>query len=307
MFVASLTPCYAWHKSGKVFCDSNLSGVVDEGDIPVADVVVVVKGLNGFQASATTDANGAFYITLLDVPATYTAYLDKSTLPKGTTAVAPDPETFETTRSEVSFDNNNFLIQNPGCVPNLCWFTGGGAYIDPISGQASAIIQKKNIGRGTADYSFGGNVYPGCNPDSGEGGSWNHVDRILKLHFHGTTMTVVRCGNVADIPPGSTSPVTPFNFIEFEGMGWVKGIHGNKTDLLVTFFARCEDRNEPGSKGAKDGALIDRYYLQVKDGNNVVLQVGEGNPYGATDVTPVPITDGNFQLHISSCDNPPLW
>ena len=33
-------------------------------------------------------------------------------------------------------------------------------------------------------------------------------------------------------------------------------IKGNKADYpLVYFFARCEDRNEPGSNGQRDGAL----------------------------------------------------
>jgi len=41
-------------------------------------------------------------------------------------------------------------------------------------------------------------------------------------------------------------------------------------------------------------------------GSTVMIQVGEGNPEDEADVRPVPITDGNFQLHISSCDNPPL-
>jgi len=294
LLLASLTPCYGWHKSGTVFLDANGNGMVDSGDTPVAGVGVVVTGPNDFWGHDVTASDGSFYIELLDVPATYTAYLDPETLPSGT--IAPAEETFSTTDSMPSIENNNFLIR-----PALCWFTGGGAYIDPVSQVPSAII-KKNVGRGTADYAFGGNVYPGCNPESGDGGSWNHVDRILKLHFHGTTIEVVRCGNVPGIPEGSTSPVTPFNFIEFRGVGWLKGIHGNKVDMLVTFSARCEDRNEPGSRGAKDGALIDRYFLQVLDqAGNVMLQVGQPGDDG-----PVPITDGNFQLHVSSCDNPPV-
>jgi hypothetical protein len=122
-------------------------------------------------------------------------------------------------------------------------------------------------------------------------------------------MQVVICGNVPGIPEGSTSPATPYNYIEYEGIGWLKGIKGNKVDLAVLFYARCEDRNEPGSKGARDGALIDRYYLRVYtiDANGVATNhlLVSGNPAQPGDIVPVPITDGNFQLHISSCDNPP--
>ncbi len=120
---------------------------------------------------------------------------------------------------------------------------------------------------------------------------------------------MLRCGNVEGIPPGSESPVTPFNFIEWEGTGRVKGIQGNKADYpLVYFFIRCEDRNEPGSNGQRDGALKDRYFLNVftdknnPTGTSIMLVDMDGNP--AT-VDPLIITDGNLQIHISSCDNPP--
>jgi hypothetical protein len=69
---------------------------------------------------------------------------------------------------------------------------------------------------------------------------------------------------------------------------------------VVQFFGRAEDRNEPGSSGAKDGALVDRYFLSVFDGAGAKLLLidVDGNP--AT-VDPVTITDGNLQIHISSC------
>jgi len=114
----------------------------------------------------------------------------------------------------------------------------------------------------------------------------------------------VACGNVPGIEPGSESPVTPFNFIEFQGTGTLKGIKGSKADFgAVSFFARCEDRNEPGSNGAKDGADIDHYFLHVFQGGTTLLLVDEdGDP--AT-VDPVTISGGNLQIHISSCANPP--
>ena len=73
-------------------------------------------------------------------------------------------------------------------------------------------------------------MYPGCSPYPGDGGSWNNIDNLNRLHFHGTDITVVRCGNIDGIEPGSESPATPVNFIEFTGTGWLKGIKGNKAD-----------------------------------------------------------------------------
>ncbi len=202
----------------------------------------------------------------------------------------------------------NWTIDGPAC--GSCWLTGGGAYIDPLLRLPMAT---KGNGKGKPEHSFGGNVYPGCSPTAGDGGNWNHVARDhINLHFHGTDIEVVQCGNVTPPPPnGSDSPQTPFNFIEFRGIGTLKGIQGNKADYgTVLFFARCEDHNEPGSKGAKDGALIDRYYLRVYNViNNVevdrlVISVDDTSNGEPEDLV-VPITDGNLQLHISSCDKPP--
>ncbi len=73
----------------------------------------------------------------------------------------------------------------------------------------------------------------------------------------------------------------------------------------MSFQARFEDRNEPGSKGAKDVDLIDRYYLRVYDGSGTTLLLVSGDTNNPVNVVTVPIIDGNFQIHISSCDNPP--
>ena len=170
-------------------------------------------------------------------------------------------------------------------TPGACWLTAGGAKFSSITGT--------NVGEHGPNQNWGGNVYPGCSPTAGDGGSWNHVDHVLRLHFHGQAITVVDCGNVDGIPPGSTSPVTPFNFIEFTGTGTLKGIKGNKADYgIVNFWARCEDRNEPGSSGQEDGNLKDRYFIRIYDnsGNTLLLVDEDGDP---TTVDPVTITKGN--------------
>jgi hypothetical protein len=128
------------------------------------------------------------------------------------------------------------IIECPPTPEGHCWLTAGGA--------------KFRDAKGGPVHSWGGNVYPGCNPESGDGGNWNHVAHKQDLHFQGRSIEVIRCGNVAGIPPGSESPRAPFNFIEFRGTGRLTGLAGNQADHpLVHFFARCEDRHEPGSHG----------------------------------------------------------
>ncbi len=193
------------------------------------------------------------------------------------------------------------------CVPGengVCWLTGGGSKKSPIVdiGLGESVKPRKL-------YNWGGNVNPGCSPTAGDGGSWNLIDVAQSLHFHATHIEVVECGNVSGIPPGSTSPVTPFNYIHYTGWGTLKGVKGNKTDMpLVYFWARAEDRNEPGSNGMNDGAGKDRLFVHVyanqanPNGSTLILLDIDGNP--AT-VDPFTISTGNLQLHISSCDDPP--
>lgn len=288
---------YGWHLDGQVRCPNGLT---------LKDVVVRVAGvseLGAFADFGVTDADGMYYVQLPDLPGTFTAMLDKSTLPADATIVSPgETVTFTTSDAEPSF-TINWVFNSAICGQGGCWFTGGGAKLDPLIDIRVAVKGTKN----NPIHSFGGNVYPGCSPTAGDGGNWNHVARgDIKLHFQGRTIQVVKCGNVTPPPPpGSTSPQTPYNFIEFQGTGRLKGIQGNKADYgEVNFYARCEDRNEPGSNGATDGALIDRYYLRVFDGSGTTLLVVNGNS-NPLNMDPVPITDGNFQLHVSSCDNPP--
>ena len=298
--VLSGATAYACHLEGEVTCPNG---------IPFKDVIVWVSGTSSegaFEAYGVTDSEG-HYIVYVGLVGTYTASLDPTTLPSDATIVSPGASvSFEIQDVNIDTPVINWVVNSPSLCESggACWFTGGGAKIDQLIG-----IPVATKGNGKSPlHSFGGNVYPGCSPTAGDGGNWNHVARGgIKLHFKGTSIRVVKCGNVTPPPPeGSTSPVTPYNFIDFEGTGTLKGIQGNKDDFgTVTFFAHCEDRNEPGSKGARDGALIDRYYLRVMDGDGVVqLEVGSILDDGT--IVPVTITDGNFQLHASSCDNPPF-
>lgn len=289
-------PAHAWYVKGYVYCDQNASGSGDSGDLPLPNIAIAVTG-SSFAASTTTDSSGAYYVDLPNVPGSYTI---TAAAPNGAAALAPTTNPANITlTSSVMTATVHFLFDSRACSTTeqaACWLTGGGAKFSAITG---TLLAEKG-----PQHSFGGNVNPGCNTDSGEGGQWNHVAHALKLHFQGWQIRVVRCGNVPGIPPGSESPETPYNFIEFEGTGSLKGVKGNNVDYgTVSFFARAEDRNEPGSTGAKDGALIDRYFLRVADGGGVVrlLVDQDGDP---NTVDPVTITDGNLQIHISSCSVP---
>lgn len=289
---AFAVPAFAWHLTGHVFCDAS--------GLPLPNVTISVTTTDGgdlFTGQATTDEFGAYTLSLADSTRCYDASVQ---LAGGATAVNPASGDVAFCTTDNSFEIvQDFVIASPSCS-GACWLTGGGGKFDPIIGLRS--------GQNGPDDTWGGNVNPGCSPTAGDGGNWNHVAHSRRLHFQGTAIQVVRCGNVDGIPPGSTSPVTPFNFIEFTGTGRLDGIQGNKVSYpLVYFFARCEDRNEPGSAGVDDGTLTDRYFLNVYSnpsdpvGSSLLLVDQDGNP--AT-VDPVLITHGNLQLHISSCVSP---
>jgi hypothetical protein len=281
----------AWHLDGHVYCAGT--------GLPLAGVTIDVANSDGgepFSATGTTDENGYYFIALFDTPRDYQATAD---VPSGTTVTTPVSGSYLFSTTDNDFEiHRDWVLDSPACSNGACWLTGGGAKFSNIT--------NTNLGEYTRVFNWGGNVNPGCSPTAGQGGEWNNLDVEHKLHFHGTAMHVVRCGNVDGIPPGSTSPVTPFNFIEWEGVGTLKGIKGNKVDAgVVYFFARAEDRNEPGSNGQRDGAGKDRYFLNVYSdpndpaGSSLMLVDQDGDP---STVDPIVITDGNLQIHITSCD-----
>jgi hypothetical protein len=297
MIAGSAGTAQAWHIHGRVICVEN--------GTPLFGVVVTITS-GGQVATATTDIDG-FYTVNLDeafTPAltarTYNVTLSAVSLPSDAVVISPaGGEAVIDITDTVQVAEQNFIVSSSQCTPSACWLTGGGQKRDPL-------LDIPVAEKGPRD-SFGGNVNPGCSPTSGDGGNWNHIARGPKLHFQGQHIEVVRCGNVPGIPEGSTSPATPFNFIEFEGTGRLNGIAGNKASHdLVYFFGRAEDRNEPGSSAVADvngGELVDRYLLHVfsnpaDPAGSTLLMIDNGAG------GPGPITHGNLQIHVSSCSTP---
>ena len=292
---------------GKVYCDVNDDGMITDGVDSLLDGVVVdVTGDLGFAGSVATGGvfgNGYYSIALsLDFPQTYDVSLDPTTIPGGAAVIQPATGVYSFTATMIGqFFTRNFLVDSSACTetpPGACWMTAGGVKFSNITGT--------DVAERGPQVTFGGNVFPSCDPDPGQGGQWNHVDHRAKLHFQGFEVHTVACGNVPGIEEGSESPVTPFNYIEFEGTGRLQGISGNKLPPTpVSFFARVEDRNEPGNENASAGEDIDRYFLHVYSdpsdpiGTTLLLTDVDGDP--AT-VDPVTITGGNLQLHFSSCE-----
>jgi len=286
LMALAATSAHAWHLEGRVFCEGT--------GLPLTDVTVQIVSTSGapFSGSSSTNEAGFYHIDLPETPGCFVASLS---LGPGATVIIPAAGELAFCTTDVTFEFiQNWVVSSPKCEEGRCWLTAGGAKFSAITGT--------RVGENGPDHSWGGNVNPGCSPTAGEGGQWNHVAHDLRLHFQGRAIEVIRCGNVDGIPPGSDSPETPFNFIDFQGTGTLKGIRGNKVDYgTVNFFAHCEDRNEPGSSGQRDGEFKDRYFLHVfdDDGNTLLLVDVDGD---ASTVDPVTITHGNMQIHISSCD-----
>jgi hypothetical protein len=277
----------AWLKVGGVFCDANTNGVLDAHDVPVPSVLVVVTNTSGTFSNANwTTAEGLFVVQLPDAPDSFVDYVHPLTLPAGTTEVLPAVSTFSTTADQ-PIVTNNFLIENPECVEvtppetNRCWLTGGGTI---------------KAGRGQPLHTFGGVVNPGCSPTAAGGGNWNDVFHAGNLHFKGLQIEVVNCGNLPGYPPGSKSPRTPFNFIDFQGVGTLVGIgHNHMNYGTVLFTARAVDLGEPGHGR-------DQLYLRVYDSAGNTLLLISADPANPLDVAPLTISTGNLQLHVSGCD-----
>jgi hypothetical protein len=276
-------------KVGHVFCDANTNRMIDSGDIPVPGVLVAVTNFSGtFSNTAFTDAQGFFAVQLPEITGLYGDFIVPSSLPAGSTVVIPQELAvfqFSIPAPPSNIVTNDFLLQNPDCVTvapmtNRCWLTGGGTIRASKSKPA---------------FTFSGVVYPSCKA-SVRGGHWNVIDFTNRLHFKSTTIKVVECGTLPGLPSGSASPRTPFNFVDFQGVGTLKGMGRNHARFgTVIFTARAVDLGKPG-KGR------DALYLRVDDpaGNTLILI--SANPSSPLEVSPLTLSTGNLQIRVSGCN-----
>lgn len=292
--VLSSQTASAWHVSGRVACPTGVSAA----GIEVCAVGVVESGK--YTNCAVTGPDGFYYMPLLDSSGEYVVSVNEATLPLDTILVSDNDIPVVLDDTVLWVEDLDFLMDGPFCDDGACWFTGGGTEYDRLLGIPSATKGNKN--------NFGGVVHPGCSPTAADGGNWNHISRELKLHFKGKVVETVDCGNVAPPhPPGSDSPKTPFNYLECWGSGTLKGVMGNKVSYDdCTWFARFEDRNEPGAKQGNAGSGIDRYFLIVKDSGGTTRLLIDEDGIDDSNVDPTEISTGNFQIHTSSCDDPPF-
>ena len=307
---------------GYIWCDVNQNGVIDPGiDIRLEGVTVKVTSVDGtFSRTVVSLADGGFYAALDSAIPDYIVEIIDGPRDFKIMYPLPIPFKFSVGGENSFYPWQDFLLDSPTChaQTGACWMTAGGVKFDPDLGY--------NAAQKGPRFNFGGNTFPGCSPTAGDGGQWSFVDREQNIHFQAWQIDQVKCGNVEGIPPGSTSPVTPFNYIDFSGWGTVKPLPGNAgaakkaageavdEPQKVYFFAHFEDRNEPGNGSALDpfdpteGAKIDRLYLRVCSSPCVDTDTAPANPIYLIDVDgnpktvdPVLITGGNIQIHISSC------
>ena len=157
----------AWHVRGTIYCDVNLNGVIDSGDLPLSGLTVTVTG-GGFTGSDTTGnyGSGAWAVFLPDTPATYTIAVTGNSAP----IISPTSLTFSTTAANNAI-TIDILIDGQGCQQVACWLTAGGVKFNPITNAREAELDK-----GPA-HTWGGNVNPGCSPTAGEGGQFQRRRR----------------------------------------------------------------------------------------------------------------------------------
>jgi hypothetical protein len=296
-------PAWAAELKGTVYCDENGNKVFDCWDRPLAGVVVTLTSqTTQLEYTGTTGTNGFYCVKVPYHYDTYVATLDENTIPAGAKVIWPTCDYAKGALWGCDSVCLNWLLDCHKEDELHCWLTGGGVKFHELA--------NGTVARGGPEHSMGGNIAPSCSLKPGDGGNWNHIAHDEGLHFQGKVVTKVVCGNVGgDVPDGSESPKTGVNFIKAWGRGTLKGIKGNKTNYdEVHFFLYCEDLNEPGSHGAKDGELVDRYFLRVYTDlanpvdSTVLLVDVDGDK---TTFDPITITGGNLQIHASSCDDPP--
>lgn len=272
-----------WTTSGFVMCDANQNGQIDSGDTPLTGVLVVITNSSGTYSNAgfTSTPDGGFIIQLPG-PDTYTEHLHPATLPADATSVIPGGGTYSYTFTIGGTSNfiGDFLIHSASCATNT-----------PPSPQTNCceMTACASISSGKCiKYILGGNAKSsgGTNADSGK---WDVLDVSARLHLEADVFDIVICGTY-------TNGNCVYHYMDFQGVGTLKGVSGCKSNFgVVSFNARVEDGGNCGCP--------DRVYVRVfsADGTTVLLIGGDmSNP---DNVVTVPISKGDLSVREVDCGN----
>ncbi len=273
--------------SGFVFCDANHNGQIDSGDVPMPGVLVVVTNTTGTFSNAnwTATPNGGFAIALGSPTDTYVEYIHPLTLPPDATVVQPPGGvyTFQLTNNETFMAN--FLVSSTNC-------SSPPPPPPPPNTNQCCLHAHASIGgsHGRSLFDIEGAALPSCDGTNADHGEWDIVARALKLRFEGSTFDITNCGTDQDASSGAQ-----FRFIEFQGLGTLKGFGGCHANFgVVAFSARAEDRS---------GCGADRLYFRVYTADGTTVLLISSDTSNALDVAPVAISRGNLQIS-NDCCNP---
>ena len=302
--LSMIAPSHAALITGVVQCDANQNLTNDIGDVGIQGVVVIVTNLAGtFSNSTVTAANGSFSLAIPDfdpllqvqnpLAQIYVETLDFSTLPSdcgvrfppvAPTIQPPVPAFFIQFSQDLT--NLVYLIGVTGfpAVPNGNWLLTCASC--PSSSSACGLSGGGTIAKNPRPaHNFGGHVSPVSSMNGMIQGEWTHIAHNLKLQFHSTEIQTVTCGTV---------PGTSFEFIEFSGLGVLKGIAGKKAKFTpVLFVVRAEDHGQPGRNA-------DRYYIRVYLPDGTTLLLVSGDPANPANIVTVPISSGNLNIQATS-------
>lgn len=272
--------------NGTVFCDANQDGIIDTGDVGIPGVLVVITNESStFSNSAVTAPDGTFSIQIPNPtasPQVFVETLDPASLPDGSTFILPLAITNITTTpayfiSFLTTTNSTNLVFTSGTGNSS---TGDWLIADPECGSAGncKISGVGHIsGTRVVDHAFEGTIRSG-NPPSGR---WADTSQALKLEFRSADIQSVICGT------GS---------IEFSGTGVLRSRNGlspgNETSVQFT----VEIQNLAVGNGRKN-KIVQGYYLDVFTADGTTLELESADPADPTDIAPVPIDRGHFNIH----------
>lgn len=247
---------------------------------PIGTGVTGDGGVSGFTTFVITIPGCAPCASGNCFPFNITVCVDPNTLPNGVTL---KNNQLCQTLSVPSDEGTGTTFEAQGCTAPpvlLCWETGGGT------------IASDGLGEKPIQWTFGGNIYPGCSPTAGGGGNLNIINHATGAHFTGENFTVINCRG-----DSTRSPKVTLDIIDWTGTGEVFGVAGVPDGTAVTFMGTFHDNHESG-KG------IDGLYITVMPLGSTVpiadFAIGTGS-FPPAENQLFLLSSGNVQIHQSGC------